>query len=114
MLFLTFTVAPQVFDPLDNLTVVEPQDAIFSCLATGRPRPTIVWTRLSDMVQLQPSSANFTIEEQENGDRERRSNLTILGTQPSDAGGYACVAVNEPGTDREQATLTVHGEPDLN
>jgi len=50
--------------------------------------------------------------EQEIEDRERRSNLTIIGTQPSDAGDYGCVAVNEPGTTAEQATLTVHGEID--
>ena len=50
------------------------------------------------------------IVEQEIGDRERRSNLTIVGAQPSDAGGYACVAVNEPGSVMQQATLTVHGE----
>ena len=104
------TVAPQIFDPPDNLTVVEPQDATFSCLATGRPRPNIVWTRLSDMVQLQNQSGLYRIEEQEIGDRERRSNLTIVGTQPSDAGAYTCMAVNEPGNAIQQATLTVHGE----
>ena len=103
-------VAPQILDPQDDLTVVEPQDATFSCLATGRPRPTIVWIRLPDMEQLQSQSANFMIEEQEIGDRERRSNLTILGTQPSDAGAYACVGVNEPGSTTRQATLTVCGE----
>ena len=65
------------------------------------------------MLQLQPPSADFMIEEQEIGDRERRSNLTILGTQPSDAGAYACVAVNEPGSVMQQATLTVHGESDF-
>ena len=104
------TVAPQILDPPDDLTVVEPQDATFSCLATGRPRPGIVWTRLSDMVQLQPQSGVYRIEEQEIGDRERRSMLTILDSQPSDAGGYACVAINEPGSVMVQATLTVHGE----
>ena len=109
-MFSFSTVAPQILDPPDDLTVVAPQDATFSCLATGRPRPTIVWTRLSDMVQLQPPSANFTIEEQETGDRERRSNLTILGSQPSDAGGYVCVARNEPGSVMLQANLTVYGE----
>ena len=62
------------------------------------------------MTQLQNQSATFVIVEQEIGDRERRSMLTILGTQPSDAGGYACVAVNEPGSVMLQATLTVHGE----
>ena len=99
-----------IIDPPDNLTVVQPQDATFSCLATARPRPTIVWTRLSDMVQLQNQSVDVMIVEQEIGDRERRSMLTILGSQPSDAGGYACVAMNEPGSVMQQATLTVHGE----
>ena len=64
------------------------------------------------MTQLQPPSAVSRIEEQEIGDRGRRSNLTILGSQPSDASAYACVAMNEPGTEREEATLTVHGEAD--
>ena len=104
------TVAPRILDPPDDLTVVEPQNATFSCLATGRPRPNIMWIRLSDMLQLQPPSADFMIEEQEIGDRERSSNLTILGTQPSDASAYACVAMNEPGSVMQQATLTVHGE----
>ena len=63
------------------------------------------------MTQLQNQSGVYRIEEWEIGDRERRSNLTILGSQPSDAGGYVCVAVNEPGTDTRQADLTVHGEP---
>ena len=106
------TVAPQILDPPYNLTVVEPQDATFSCLATGRPRPTIVWTRLSDMVQLQNQSVDVMIVEQEIGNRERRSMLTILGSEPSDAGGYACVAMNEPGSVMLQATLTVHSELD--
>ena len=104
------TVAPQILDSPDNLTVVEPQDATFSCLVTGRPRPDIVWTRLSDMVQLQNQSVDVMIVEQEIRDRERRSNLTILDSQPSDASGYACVARNEPGSVMLQATLTVHGE----
>ena len=69
----------------------------------------IVWIRLSDMTQLS-NSAEFSIQEQETGDRERRSTLTIIGTQPSDAGAYNCRAVNEPGAIAENATLTVHGE----
>jgi len=64
------------------------------------------------MTQLQSPSANFTIEDMEIGDRERRSNLTIIGTQPSDAGDYRCEAVNELGIDMHQATLTVNGEID--
>ena len=62
------------------------------------------------MTPLQNQSTTFVIVEQEIDNRERRSMLTILGTQPSDAGGYACVARNEPGSIMQQATLTVHGE----
>ena len=62
------------------------------------------------MVQLRNQSVDVMIEKQEIGNRKRRSNLTILGTQPSDAGDYACVAMNEPGSVMQQATLTVHGE----
>jgi len=108
--YLLHAVAPQILDPPDNLTVVEAEDATFSCLVTGRPRPAIAWFRLSDFTLLQPPSENFSIVEQEIGDRERRSNLTIIGTEPSDAGAYGCVTVNEPGTNSEQATLTVHGK----
>jgi len=95
------------------MMVIEPENTTFSCLATGRPRPTIAWFRLSDVTQLQPSPGSFSIVEQEIEERERRSNLTIISTQPSDAGAYGCVAVNEPGTTAEQATLTVHGELDI-
>ena len=77
------TVPPQILDPPNNRTVVEPQDATFFCLATGRPRPAILWVRHSDITQLLPPSVDFSIDEEEIGDRERRSNLTIIGTQPS-------------------------------
>ena len=52
---MTLPVVPQILDQPDNLTVVEPEDATFSCLATGRPRPTIAWFRLSDFALLQSS-----------------------------------------------------------
>ena len=107
-LFLS-TVSPQIIDAPDNITVVQAEDASFSCLATGRPIPEIVWIRLLDMTHLQAQSG-LTIEEQENGNRKRMSDLTIIGVQPSDAGVYVCVARNELGSIMGQATLTVHGE----
>ena len=106
------TVAPQIIEPPENHTVIQLQNTTFSCLATARPRPEIVWVRLLDMVQLHAQSAGFKIEEQKIGDRERQSNLTIMSACPFDAGIYVCVARNELGTETEQATLTVHGEPD--
>ena len=106
-LFLS-TVSPQIIDAPDNLTVVQAEDAAFSCLATGRPIPEIVWIRLTDMTQLQ-SQLGLTVEEQEAGDTQRRSNLTIIGVQLSDSGAYVCVATNEVGSIMAHVTLTVHG-----
>ena len=48
------------------------------------------------------------------GEREILSNLTIIMADPSDAGGYVCMATNVAGQDTAAAELTVHGkEPSL-
>ena len=102
------TVSPQIIDAPDNITVVPAEESSFSCLATGRPIPKIVWIRLTDMTQLQ-SQSGLTIEEEEVGDRQKRSNLTIIGVQLSDSGAYVCVATNVVGSIMAHVTLTVHG-----
>ena len=103
------TVALLIVEAPGNLTVIESQDASFSCLVTGSPRPQILWVRLADMAHLQ-SQSGLTIDEQEFGDKERRSNLTIIGVQLSDAGVYVCVATNKVRSIMAHVTLTVHGE----
>ena len=52
---------------------------------------------------IEVSSDNF-------GEREIVSNLTIIMTDTSDAGGYACLATNAAGQDNRTAELTVHGK----
>ena len=44
------------------------------------------------------------------GDREIVSNLTIIMADPSDAGGYICIATNVVGQDTTAADLIVHGK----
>jgi len=44
------------------------------------------------------------------GEREIVSNLTIVMADPSDAGGYVCLATNVAGQDNTTAELTVHGK----
>ena len=44
------------------------------------------------------------------GEREILSNLTVVMTDPSDAGGYVCNATNVVGQDTAAAELTVHGK----
>ena len=43
------------------------------------------------------------------GERMIMSNLTIIMTDPSDAGEYMCMATNIVGQDTAAAELTVHG-----
>ena len=43
-------------------------------------------------------------------EREIVSNLTIIMADPSDAGGYVCMATTAAGQDTATAELTVHGK----
>lgn len=52
---------------------------------------------------------DYEISEEEIGDRDLSSVLTIIDSQPSDAGQYMCVARNDVTSIQESATLTVHG-----
>ena len=107
------TVAPEITDAPDNLTVVQPQDATFSCNATARPRPNITWWRVEDgsMSQVMAVDGEYIIEEANFGERVRSSTLTIVDAEPNDTGEYACLAQNiVPGDDIEFANLTVHGK----
>ena len=109
----TFSVAPTIttLSPL-QLTVNEPNSAIFTCNATARPRPTITWYTddgSGNRTLLVDGTNNVTIMEQENGDRELISTLAISPTAPSDATDYVCVAENVVDTDEMTNSLTVYG-----
>ena len=100
-------------DAPENLTVVRPDDATFSCQASGRPRPAITWWRLtsadSGFVQIMMGDPGYSIEETEIGDCDLRSNLTILGTMLGDTGEYLCQAHNIGSSAAESTFLTVQG-----
>ena len=110
---LSFSAAPTIVDAPEHLTVVQPEDATFSCQASGRPRPTITWWRLtsadSGFVQIMMGDPGYSIEETVIEDRDLRSNLTILGTMPGDTGEYLCQAQNIISSAEESAFLTVQG-----
>ena len=101
-------VAPTILEPPENLTVVQPQSATFLCNATARPRPEITWWRMGSQLMEQPEVTEISTSIL--GEREIVSNLTIIMADPSDAGGYVCMATNPAGQDTATAELTVHGK----
>ncbi len=88
--------------------MIHPEDAVFSCHATGLPRPTITWW--AGGVQITHGSKFNISTEPLAGDREVRSNLTVLGAAPNDATVYTCRAKNTAGLAEEDVELIVHGE----
>ena len=91
--------------PLE-LTVTQPMEAMFTCIATGRPRPTIQWYREISGSRTLVSNEQSISEEM----REISSTLTINPTSPSDAADYVCEASNIVNTAEMTASLTVYGE----
>ena len=94
------------------LTVVQFEEAVFTCNATARPRPTITWFRVAaDGNQTNVAELDRTeVKPTEIGERELSSELTISNAQPSDAGSYTCQADNVVSSVDESAVLTVHGK----
>ena len=88
--------------------MVQPQPATFFCNATARPRPEITWWRMGSQLIEQPGVIEISISTF--GEREIVSNLTIIMADPSDAGGYVCMATNAAGQDTAVAELTVNGK----
>ena len=106
-----YSVAPNITERPDSLTVLQGDIAEFSCQAKGRPPPNIVWVRrFSDQVQIEITEPDdVTIDTTQSGARQTRSTLTFNSAQPRDTAEYLCNATNEAGTEIQLATLTVHG-----
>ena len=106
-------VAPDITLYPDNVEIMEGMSATLLCAATGRPRPTITWYRTpgdSDTQERVNVSDNRAIvTENEIGDRELLSNLTVTNVLPSDTATYICIAENVVDIDKSNDTLTVNG-----
>ena len=109
LLFLVL-VAPTITDlsPREQ-TVTQTMEAMFTCNATGRPRPAIQWYRveMSGSRTLLPDEQSNEVK---SGTREISSTLIIDPTSPSDTAEYVCVASNVFDMTEMTASLTVHGK----
>ena len=108
------TVAPVIefLDP-EQLTILSPNNAVYNCRATARPRPSITWymvdsdgnrTALMNTIKYIISVAIIPSRE-----REVISILSVTNTDPSDTADYVCEANNVVSTTEGNVSLTVHG-----
>ena len=80
-------------------TVIEGEQVVFRCNASGIPTPSIIWERLGSNL---PESA-----------LDRNGLLTISSVGAEDAGTYICKAVNSEGEDSLNVQLEVIGKGEL-
>ena len=112
---LFLAVAPVITKPPMKDEVNEQESVLFTCEATGRPRPRITWYKADGsglLTVVDVNDSRITVSEMEDGERDIVSNLTLDSVLPSDSVTYVCSAENEVaivGVARENATLTVNG-----
>ncbi|VDD94061.1 unnamed protein product, partial [Enterobius vermicularis] len=95
--------APEFTIALRDKSTQAGEKSVFECKVTGEPQPKVTWYH--EKIELEDTGKKVKIES--SGDIQR---LTIASTEFDDHGKYTCVAENEAGTTRSEATLTVHAE----
>ncbi|CAH1797559.1 unnamed protein product [Owenia fusiformis] len=98
---VSVTAAPKILDAesSSDSTVREGENIDLHCNASGRPFPTILWTKGGNAVL--PGG----------GVTRLSSLLTISNAEPSFRGTYMCTAMNEMGIDRRSIYLDVKFAP---
>ena len=93
--------------------MTSPAPAAFTCVATGFPRPDIIWRRRytnETEEELLDSDADVAISETGLAARTVESTLTMLSTLPRDGFEYVCKASNLVNFVLASAQLTVYGK----
>ncbi|VDP03098.1 unnamed protein product [Soboliphyme baturini] len=91
---------PKFIIPLRDTSVYEGKDLVVEVKVRGSPVPRLTWFK--NGIEIVPSD-RVRIEELGG----KTWSLTIINTQPDDAGYYECKAQNVAGTDESNAYFTV-------
>lgn len=97
----------------NDVTVTQPNEALFVCTAIARPRPTITWYMVGldgTREALNEMEEGVTITEGYGGtDITTNSSLKFDPTRPFFSSMYVCEATNPVSSAETNATLTVYG-----
>uniref|UniRef100_UPI0035900F1F hemicentin-1 n=1 Tax=Myxine glutinosa TaxID=7769 RepID=UPI0035900F1F len=99
-LWLHVIVIPSAIVFPENQTFTEGEEARIACVASGHPRPQIIWTH--DEIFLTGSERHDVTED---------GTLVIRNMQAQDAGRYSCLARNIAGMAKQTAMLTYTEKP---
>ena len=90
--------------PFADRDVVEGENLIVSCRASGNPTPIIQWFR--DDQLLTGNQSGISISQGSNG----ISQLTVIGFANENVGIYSCVAVSNLGRDSKSFQVNAVGK----
>ncbi|XP_076859373.1 hemicentin-1 isoform X2 [Brachyhypopomus gauderio] len=96
-------VPPSIEDDVTTVTAIKMTPVVLPCHATGRPEPTVSWTR--NGAQLGTRGGSYRVLP--------TGVLEILSASPSHAGRYTCTARNPVGVAHKHITLSVHEPPEI-
>ena len=99
-LIFLLQVSPKIIQPPISQSVTEGYPVNLSCVASGIPTPTLVWTFNNGDL---PSGINQT-------DHEEESFLVSPSVTKGMNGTYKCTAKNKANTTSSSATLRVYGK----
>ena len=87
---------PDIVIAPSDTNLPQGQTALFTCVATYRSAPArIAWYREYERVYNDSRITTYTDSFEENGVRFVRSILELCSAEPSDGGGYYCVAYTD-------------------
>nr|XP_022318503.1 protein sidekick-like isoform X2 [Crassostrea virginica] len=95
---------PEIIDKPENLTITEGSNARLPCEATGAPKPTVAWKKMTSSGPVDVVSGERT-QILENGQ------LLIVTAVSTDSGHYVCNASNSRGSQTAEAFLEVYELP---
>ena len=86
-----FQVAPEIVENPKDVTIVEGEQVVFSCMVDGNPSPGVTWTKNEEEL-------NITVNQRLTASSlNNKHNLIITDVHRSDSGQYRCVIINSVG-----------------